>query len=86
MRGSISFPKPCPLPEEVIAVGPSQVSLEFPFRSFSGLDQSGLGGLCPGQWTITVRGGGEALATAKTEILGTETVRIELAAEPKKQP
>ena len=83
--GSISFRRPCPVPDEIIATGPSQISLE-PFDPDSGFDRFELGGLWPGQWTITVRGGGEVLATARTEVSATEMVPMELAAEPGRRP
>jgi hypothetical protein len=86
VRGSISFRRPCPVPDEIIATGPSDVSLEFPIWSISNLDQFELAGLWPGRWTIVVRGGGEVLATANTEISGTEKVDIKLAAETEKGP
>jgi hypothetical protein len=84
IRGSISFRGPCPVPDEVIATGPSQVSLE-PIKDLPGFDQFELSGLWPGRWTITVRGGGETLATATIEIKGTEIVTLELAAESEKR-
>ncbi len=84
IRGSISFPRACPVPDEVIATGPSQVSVE-PMKHITDFDQFELGGLWPGRWTITVRGGGEALATAAIEIKGTEIVTLELAAETGKR-
>ncbi len=79
IHGSISFPRPCPVPDEVIATGPSQISLE-PVNHITDFDQFELSGLWPGRWTITVRGGGETLATATIEIKGTEAVNLELAA------
>ena len=85
VRGSISFRRPCPPPDEVMATGPSQVSLE-PFRLDSGLDQFELGGVWPGRWTLTARGDGQVLATAQTEVSGTEKVGIELAAATEQQP
>jgi hypothetical protein len=86
VRGSISFRRPCPVPDEIIANGPSDVSLEFPIGSISNLDQFELGSLWPGRWTIVVRGGGEVLATANTEISGTEKVGIKLATDTEKGP
>ncbi|MFI5458726.1 MAG: hypothetical protein ACHRXM_25130 [Isosphaerales bacterium] len=86
IRGSISFRRPCPVPDEVVATGPSQVSLKLPFEHYSSFDQFELGGLWPGRWTITVRSGEEVLATANAEISGTETVSVELAAETEKRP
>ncbi len=85
VRGSISFRRPCPPPDEVMATGPSQVSLE-PFKLDSGVDQFELGGLWPGRWTLTARGDGQVLATAQTEVSGTEKVGIELAAATEQQP
>ena len=81
IRGSISFPRPCPVPDEVIATGPSEVSVE-PVKHITDFDQFELDGLWPGRWTITVRAGGQALATATVEIHGTETITFELAAKP----
>lgn len=54
-------------------------------KHITDFDQFELGGLWPGRWTITVRGGGEALATAAIEIKGTEIVTLELAAETGKR-
>ena len=79
IHGSISFPRPCPVPDEVVATGPSEVSVE-PVKHITDFDQFELGGLWPGRWTIAVRGGGETLATATIEIKGTEAVNLELAA------
>ena len=51
IHGSISFPRPCPVPDEVIATGPSQVSLE-PMKHISDFDQFELSGLWPGPMDI----------------------------------
>ena len=80
IRGSISYPRPSAVPEEVIATSPSQVPLRFPFEHSSTFDVSELGGLWPGKWTITVRTRDNVLATAVTEIKGTETVAVKLSA------
>jgi hypothetical protein len=86
VRGSISFRGPCPVPDRIVATGPSQVSLWFPILSLSKLDQFELSNLWPGQWTISVRAGDEVLATANTEIRGTGTTNLELQAELEAHP
>jgi hypothetical protein len=83
ISGSISFRRPCPIPDEVIATGPSHVSLP-PISHLSSFDQFEVRGLWPGRWTITVRGGRQVLATAVAEITGTETLKLECVAEPEK--
>ena len=62
---------------QVVATGPSGVSLTIPVRE--SYDRFELGGLWPGSWTITVLGGRELLATARVEIADTEEVRVDLA-------
>jgi hypothetical protein len=86
VRGSISFRGPCPVPDRIVATGPSQVSLWFPILSLSKLDQFELNNLWPGRWTISVRAGDEVLATANTEIRGTGTANLELQAELEARP
>ena len=85
IRGSISFRRPCPVPDEVIASGPSQITLA-PIDRFRSFDQFEIRGLWPGRWTITVRGGRAVLATAFAEITGIETVSLALEAQPEKRP
>ena len=77
MRGTISFGRPSIRPDQVVATGPSGVSLTIPVRE--SYDRFELGGLWPGSWTITVLGGRELLATARVEIADTEEARVDLA-------
>jgi hypothetical protein len=79
IRGTISFGRPCAVPDAVVATGPSGVSLTIPFTVYSSFDRFELGGLWPGSWTIKVLGGGELLGIARTQIAGTEEVRVDLA-------
>ncbi len=83
IRGSIKFRRPCPVPDEIIATGPLQLSFA-PFDHLQSFDQFELGGLWPGRWTIAVLGNRQVLATAVADISGTETVTLEIVAEPAK--
>jgi hypothetical protein len=79
IRGTISFGRPCVVPDAVVATGPSGVSLTIPFTVYSSFDRFELRGLWPGSWTIKVLGGRELLGIARTKIVGTEEVRVDLA-------
>ena len=79
IRGNISFGRPCVVPDAVVATGPTGVSLTIPSAVYSSFDRFELGGLWPGSWTIKVLGGGELLSIARTQIAGTEEVRVDLA-------
>jgi hypothetical protein len=76
--GSISFPAPGPVPDEVIATGPPAVALRLPFEVYSSFDQFELRGLWPGAWTVQVRSGGQVLARANAEVTGTARTRVSL--------
>ena len=70
IHGSISFKRPSPVPDAIVATGPSNVSLTIPFESYSSFDDFELTGLWPGTWSIAVRSGQEVLATATAEVAG----------------
>ncbi|APW61612.1 carboxypeptidase-like regulatory domain-containing protein [Paludisphaera borealis] len=84
--GSIAFPRPCAVPDEVVAIGPGGVVLRLPFEVFSSFDRFELDGLWPGVWAITVRSLGDVLATTTAEVVGTEKVRVDLATSIKQGP
>jgi hypothetical protein len=86
IRGSIAFPRPAPVPDEVIATGPDAVSLRRRFEVYSDFDRFEIGGLWPGEWTFSVQSGGEVIATAKARISGTESVGVELLASTPPKP
>ncbi|MDR3618588.1 MAG: hypothetical protein P4L85_04495 [Paludisphaera borealis] len=84
--GSIAFPRPCAVPDEVVATGPGGVVLRLPFEDYSSFDRFELDGLWPGVWTITARSLGDVLATTTAEVVGTEKVRVDLATSIKQGP
>jgi hypothetical protein len=86
IHGSISFKQPSPVPDAIVATGPSNVSLTIPFESYSSFDDFELTGLWPGTWTIAVRRGGEVLATAEAEIAGTEKVTVAMSVGDDRRP
>ena len=76
IHGSISFKRPSPIPDAIVATGPSNVSLTIPFESYSSFDDFELTGLWPGTWSIAVGCSNEVLATSKVELVGTEKVKV----------
>ena len=80
IRGSLSFRRPCRLPDLVVAVDSTGASLRFPITWRSGFDRFELAHLWPGRWTISVLSGENVIAKATAEISGTEKIQLDLAA------
>ncbi len=80
IRGAIHFPRPSRVPDEVVAVGPSGVTVRQAFRVYSSFDRVELAGLWPGHWTVSARSGDEVLATSEVDIKGTGTFPVALTA------
>ena len=78
VSGKIEFPRPSRVPDAVVAVGPSGVSVRRAFAVYSSFDQVELAGLWPGRWTVSARNGDEVLATAALDIEGTGTSHLTL--------
>lgn len=78
VRGAIAFPRPAPVPDEVVASGPGGVALAIPFDRSSSRDHYEIGGLWPGRWTIAVRAGGKDLAAGTIVLAGTESIGLDL--------
>lgn len=72
VRGDIRFERLSPLPDEVVAVGPSGVTVRREFQVYSSFDRFEFAGLWPGQWIILVRKGNSVLTSEKIKIGGTE--------------
>ena len=79
VAGTIAFPRPGPVPDEVVATDDAGIALTTKFEVYSSFDRFELRGLWPGRWTVAARSGGVAVATASATLAGTETVRVELA-------
>jgi hypothetical protein len=80
IRGAIQFPQPSRLPDAVVAVGPSGVSVRRAFSNDLSFDHFELAGLWPGIWTISARRGDEVLATKRLNAEGAEAFDVTLAA------
>ncbi len=78
--GEIRFPRPTRLPDEVVAVDPSGVTVRRPFQVYSSFDRVDLAGLWPGTWTISARKGDAILASAEVQIEGTGRFQVNLSA------
>ena len=71
LSGTIQFARPSRVPDEIVAVGPSGVSVHRAFSNESSFDRFELAGLWPGHWTVSARIGDEVLASAQVDINGT---------------
>ncbi len=78
IRGSVSFRRPCPVPDEIGATGPLGVPMRVRLNSSSDLRTFEFRELWPGPWTITLRSRGQVLASATTELSGSEEKMIDL--------
>jgi len=69
-------------PDRLRATDSRGVAVEV--YGFEGVDgeEFAIGNLWPGEWTVTLPGGDNVLATAKVRLQGTETVRCELVTRP----
>src|SRR5215218_7529650 len=71
LRSSIRFVRPARVPDAIVAVGPSGVSVRRAFTIASTFDQIELDGLWPGHWTVSARSGDEVLAVGELDVEGT---------------
>ena len=78
LSGSIRYVRPCRLPDEIVAMDSSGVSVHHAFLVYSSYDQFNLAGLWPGRWTVSLRGGDEVLATSAVEVGATGTFPVTL--------
>jgi hypothetical protein len=74
------------IPDVVVAVGPSGVSVRREFPKSSSFDHFELAGLWPGFWAISARRGDEVLATAGVNVEGTGTFPVTLTTGGSPQP
>ncbi len=86
IRGEIRFARPSPVPDAVVAIGPSGVSLRRELEVYSSFDRVDLAGLWPGHWTISARRGDEILATGEIDVKAAETIPITLTVGGDKKP
>ncbi len=63
IRGTLHYPRISRVPDEVVAKGPSGVTLREALPSYSSFDRFEFGGLWPGPWEISVQCSGTVLAT-----------------------
>ncbi len=80
VRGTIRFVKPTRVPDSIVAVDASGVSVRRAFEVYSSFDQFAFTNLWPGHWTIQARGGEEVLAKSELEIEGSGTFEVTLTA------
>ncbi len=78
VTGEIHFPRPSQVPDEVMAVGPSGVTVRRELQVYSSFDSVELNGLWPRHWSVSARCAGKVLATAGLDIKGTETLHTTL--------
>jgi hypothetical protein len=86
VRGEVRFPRPSPVPDEVVAEGPSGVTVRRKFAVDESFDRVDLRGLWPGHWTITARSHDHVIARGEVEIIGTGTQEITLTAGGDREP
>ncbi len=67
---AIAFARPTRVPDEVVAVDPSGVSVRRKFESDSSFDRIAIPSLWPGRWTVSARAEGEVVATGEVEVAG----------------
>ncbi|HEY2155814.1 MAG TPA: carboxypeptidase-like regulatory domain-containing protein, partial [Isosphaeraceae bacterium] len=77
-RVTIRFPRPSRVPDEVLAVGPSGVTIRRRFEVYSSFDRAEFAGLCPGRWRFSATCGGEVLASAALDVEGTGAYALTL--------
>ncbi len=74
VTGEIHFPRPSRVPDEVVAVGPSGVTVRREFQVYSSFDWVELNGLWPGHWRVSALCAGKVLTTGEVDVKGTETI------------
>src|SRR5262249_27249254 len=80
ISGAIRFARPTRVPDAVVAVGPSGVSVRREVLVYSSFDRVELPGLWPGHWTVSARRGDEILAMGDVDVEGTGTFPVTLTA------
>jgi hypothetical protein len=83
---AIQFPRLSQVPDQVVATGPSGVSVRHLFPVYASFDQVEFGNLWPGLWTLSVRSGNDVLATGSVDVHGTGTYRLALTAGGRQGP
>ena len=78
VSGAIHFARPSRVPDEIVAIGPSGVSVRQEVLIYSSFDRFELGGLWPGLWTISARSGDQVLATGAVDVKATGTFQLTL--------
>jgi hypothetical protein len=79
VHGTIAFRRPCPMPGQVIATGPSGETLTFRFEVYSSFDGFAFANLWPGRWSFAAFSGETKLGTGQAEVSGTEQVSVSIA-------
>lgn len=80
VHGAIQFARPSRVPDAVVAVNSSGVSVRRAFPVYSSFDEVDLPNLWSGHWTITARHGDEVLAATEVDVHGTGTFPVALTA------
>jgi hypothetical protein len=79
--GAIRYPRLSLLADDVVAVGPSNVTLVTELKVYSSFDAFEFRGLSPGHWTVSARCHGTVIAKSELNVAETETFRSILTAE-----
>jgi hypothetical protein len=69
--GTVEFPRLARVPDQVVAVAPSGVSVRQLFETHSSFDHFEFGDLWPGRWVFAIRSGNDTLATSEVDVSGT---------------
>jgi len=80
INGTIRFLRPTLVPDEVMAVHSSGVSLRQAFPRYSSCDQFKLIGLWPGRWSVVAQRGDEVLVGGEIDIRESGTFNLTLTA------
>jgi hypothetical protein len=78
VNGAIHFARPSRVPEEVVATGPSGVTVRRAYQVYSSFDRFEIAGLWPGHWTFSARSGDEVIAIGESDVQGTGTFQVTL--------
>ena len=80
IHGSISYPRPCPVPDEIVLTGPEGADRMEALEGYTSSDHFEVGGLWPGLWRIAARAGGKVMATATVKVPETGRIQVRLMA------
>jgi hypothetical protein len=78
IRGNISFRRPSPVPNEVVAISSGSTPVRLSFELNASFDHFELPNLWPGRWKIMVCSDQTVLATASTEFSEKQTVELNM--------